>query len=169
LPGGRRARGPQAALLVIAGDVLKGVAACLFGYLLTAGEFGSESLFDYKNPNIGLMLAGTGSIFGHIFPVFFQFQSGRGILTAAAVIFMIDWRIGAVFACLFVIVLLLTRYASVASMVAAAGLPVAGIVMEKPGYSIVYTVAIALLIIIHHRGNIANLLNGSEIKIKIGR
>jgi glycerol-3-phosphate acyltransferase PlsY len=164
-----RAHGPQAALVVIVGDVLKGVVACLLGYLLTASEFGSERLFDLKTPNLGLLLAGTSCIIGHIFPVFFQFKSGRGILTAASVVFMIDWRIGAIAVCLFIIVLLITRYVSVSSMIAAAGFPIVCLIMEKPSYTMVYSISIALLIIIHHRKNIGRLVNGAEAKIKIGR
>jgi len=162
-----RVLGPKAASIVLIGDILKGVVACLLGYLLTAGELGSDGLFDSANLNLGLMLAGTSCIFGHIFPVFFQFKGGKGVLTTAAVIFMIDWRVGAVLLALFIIIVLITRYVSVGSMVSALCLPIVCLIMEKPLYSLVYTVTIALLIVIMHRANIGRLISGTENKLKL--
>lgn len=162
-----RVLGPKAAVAVFAGDVLKAVLACLLGYLLTANELGSERLFDLVNPNLGLMLAGTSCIVGHIFPVFFQFKGGKGVLTSVAVVFMMDWRIGAILLCLFVIVVLITRYVSVGAMTAAVGFPIVCLLLEKPSYSMVYAVSIALLIIIMHRQNIGRLINGTEPKLKM--
>ena len=164
-----RVLGPKAAMIVFAGDVLKGVLACLLGYVLTAGEFGSEHIVDFANPNLGLLLAGTSCIFGHIFPVFFQFKGGKGVLTAATVVFIMDWRLGAISLGLFVVVLLITGYVSVGSIVAAIGLPIASLILEKPRYSMVYAIAIALLIIITHRKNIGRLLSGTEPKQKFGK
>ena len=164
-----RILGPKAALIVLFGDILKGAMACALGYGLTAGEFNSEHMIDIINPNMGLLLAGTSCIFGHIFPLYFQFQGGKGVLTAMTVVFMMDWRIGAISVCLFIIVMLITRYVSVGSMIAAIGLPIVGIVLEKPRYSMVYLVTIALLIIIMHRKNIGRLLNGSEPRFKMGK
>ena len=164
-----RTLGPKAAVFVFAGDVLKGVLACLLGYMLTAGELGSERLFDFVNPNMGLLLAGTSCIFGHVFPVFFQFKGGKGVLTAATVVFMMDWRAGAILICVFIIVLLITRYVSVGSMICAAGLPVVSLLLEKPSYCMVYMIAIALLILIMHRKNIGRLINGAEPKLRLGR
>ena len=164
-----RVLGPKAAVIVLACDILKAVFACLLGYFLTVSLFDSEKLFDFENPNLGLMLGGTSCILGHLFPVFFQFKGGKGVLTAATVVFMMDWRIGAILLCLFIIVLLITRYVSVGSITAAVGLPIVSLILSKPTYSMVYSIAIALLIIIMHRQNIARLINGSEPKQKIGR
>jgi glycerol-3-phosphate acyltransferase PlsY len=164
-----RVMGPKAAVLVFFGDVLKGVAACLLGYLLTAGELGSERIFDFKNPNLGLLIAGISCIIGHMFPVFFQFKGGKGVLTSATVVFMMDWRIGAILICIFIIIVLITRYVSVSSMIAAACLPIAGFILEKPRYNMVYTIAIALLVIIMHRKNIGRLISGTEPRLRLGR
>ena len=164
-----RVLGPKAALFVLAGDVLKSVLACLLGYALTASEFGSERIIDIHNPNLGLLLAGTSCIFGHIFPVLFQFKGGKGVLTAATVVFMMDWRIGSILLGLFIVVLLITGYVSVGSIVAAIGLPITALILEKPRYSMVYAIAIALLIVVMHRKNIGRLINGAEPKFKLGK
>jgi len=164
-----RVHGPKAAVIVLLGDILKGVAACLLGYYLTAGELGSDGPFNLDSPNLGLLLAGTACIFGHIFPVFFQFKGGKGVLTTATVVCMMDWRIGAILICAFIIILLITRYVSVSSVISAAGLPVVSLLLEKPLYSMIYAIAIMLLIIIMHRHNIGRLINGTEPKLKFGR
>jgi len=164
-----RVLGPKAAIMVLAGDILKAVFSCLIGYLLTAGPLESDRLFDLQNPNMGLLLAGTSCIFGHIFPIYFQFKGGKGVLTSITVIFMMDWRIGIILLCLFVIVVLITRYVSVGSMISAVGLPIVGLVLDKPSYAMVYMIAIALLVIIMHRKNIGRLINGSEPKQKFGK
>jgi len=162
-----RVLGPKAGVIVLAGDILKGVIACLLGYLLTANELGSDRLYDPANPNLGLLLAGTSCIFGHNFPVFFRFKGGKGVLTSAAVVFMFDWRVGAVLLALFVIIMLITKIVSVGSMISALALPIVCLIMEKPAYSLVYTITIALLIIIMHRKNIGRLINGTEPKLQI--
>ena len=161
-----RVHGAKAALLVLVGDVLKAALACFIGYILTANELNSGPMFDTAAPNMGLMLAGTSCVFGHIFPIYFQFKGGKGVLTTAVVILMMDWRVGAILLCLFLIVMLTSRYVSVGSMAAAAGLPVVFAILEKQAYSMVYAVAIALLIIFMHRKNIGRLIKGTEPKIK---
>ncbi|MDR3121518.1 MAG: glycerol-3-phosphate 1-O-acyltransferase PlsY [Clostridiales bacterium] len=162
-----RELGPKAAVIVLLGDVAKGVLACLVGYALTAGEVGSERFVDIENPNLGMLLAGTSCIFGHIFPLFFQFKGGKGVLTSATVIFLMDYRIGAIALCVFIIMLLLTRYVSVGSIIAAVSLPIVSLILAKPNYFMVYSVTIALLLIIMHRKNIGRLISGTEPKLKV--
>ena len=163
-----RVFGPKPAVIVLIGDVLKAAAACLLGYLLTANELNSHHLFDVDSPNLGLMLAGTSCIIGHLFPAYFHFKGGKGVLTTAIVVLMIDWRIGVSLLCVFVIIALITKIVSVSSMVAAICLPIANAILEKPGYSMVYAVAIMLLILVMHRQNIGRLIKGTEPKLKMG-
>ena len=75
-----RTLGKKAALLVLAGDALKGILAYIAGFLIYDGQLGG-------------MLAGTSAILGHIWPVFFGFKGGKGVLTSLAVLFLIDWPI----------------------------------------------------------------------------
>jgi len=164
-----RVLGPSAAAIVLVGDILKGVAACLVGYLLTAGELGSDKVINLDSPNLGLLLAGISCIIGHIFPVYFQFKGGKGVLTSATVVFMMDWRVGTILVCIFIIVVLITRYVSVGSMISAAGLPFVCLALNKPGYTMVYMVAIGLLVLIMHRKNIGKLVSGTEHKLKLGK
>jgi glycerol-3-phosphate acyltransferase PlsY len=162
-----RVLGPKGGFPVLAGDVLKGVASCLLGYVLTRSELGSEHFIDLTNASLGMLMAGTSCIFGHIFPLFFQFKGGKGVLTSATVIFLMDYRIAAILLCIFIIVLLIARYVSLGSMVAAASFPAVALIFEKPGFFVLYSFVIAALIVVMHRKNIGRLINGTEPKIKM--
>ncbi|MDR1438791.1 MAG: glycerol-3-phosphate 1-O-acyltransferase PlsY [Clostridiales bacterium] len=162
-----RVLGAKGGVLVLLGDVLKGVLACLFGYLLTKGEFGSERFIDLENASLGALMAGMSCIFGHIFPIFYQFKGGKGVLTTVTVIFVMDYRIAAILLCIFIIMLLISRYVSLGSMIAAASFPAVSLIFEKPGFFVLYSFVIAATIIIAHRKNIGRLINGSEPKLKM--
>ena len=90
-----RVLGAKAGILVILGDVLKGIIACYLGkYLLGA-------LYDFSNA--GMLFGGLGAILGHNFPIYFGFKGGKGILTTASIVAVIDIKI---FLILFVVFLL---------------------------------------------------------------
>lgn len=74
--------GGWATLLVVLMDMGKVVLACLLGRWLLPG-----------NPQLGMMIAGAMTELGHIFPVFYGFRGGKGILSSAALAIMMDWRI----------------------------------------------------------------------------
>src|SRR5690606_25571535 len=81
-----RVLGKKAALMVLAGDILKGVAACLLGSAIGA-YFHQGDGANYT----GILAAGAGAVMGHNWPLYFGFKGGKGALTAAAVMFMADW------------------------------------------------------------------------------
>jgi glycerol-3-phosphate acyltransferase PlsY len=167
LTNAMRVLGAKAAAMVLIGDILKGVLSCLLGYILTRSELGSERFIDLENTNLGMMLAGTSCIFGHVFPLYFQFKGGKGVLTSLAVVMLMDYRIGAILLCIFVIILLISKYVSLGSMLSAACFPIVSLMFEKPAFFMLYSVLIAVLIIIMHRKNIGRLINGTESKLKV--
>lgn len=115
-------------------------------------------------------IAGFFCVLGHIFPVYYGFHGGKGVLTSAGLMLVIDWR---VFLCaigLFILVVLLTRYVSLGSMIAAGSLPVWTLVfqlaMNNPD-TVKLTLLAALLgglLIFMHRSNIKRLCSGTEAK-----
>ncbi len=149
-----RTLGKKAALFVILGDVAKGLLAYLAGYYIYGGQ-------------IGGLLGGTACILGHIWPVFFGFMGGKGVLTAFAVLLMFDWSIALGLLLIFIIILLLTRYVSLGSVIAAFLFPAAAAVLGRDIQTLVFSGIIAILIIIKHHKNIKRLLNGTESKFSL--
>lgn len=146
-----RTLGKGAALLTTLGDILKGVAACLIGKWV-AGE-------------PGLVFAGMGAVLGHNWPLYFGFKGGKGILTSFAVVLMIDWRIALGLLGLFIIIVALTRYISLGSIIGSALLPVVALILKKPYYLVIAWLVLAILAVYRHRANIGRLLQGNENKL----
>ena len=154
-----RTYGKKAAALTLAGDFLKGVAAVLAGRLIFAA-FGVD-LFD------GAYVAGLFALLGHLYPVYFGFRGGKGILTSIGIIAVIN---PLVFAGLLVIglpLIFLTRIVSVGSLAGAASFPILTLLVDyfTGGISwldFFFSVVLALLVIWMHRANITRLLNGTE-------
>ncbi|MBN2557960.1 MAG: glycerol-3-phosphate 1-O-acyltransferase PlsY [Clostridia bacterium] len=155
-----RVLGAKAALMVLAGDILKGVVAVLFGLLLK--EWAGDSTLK----DIFAVTAGSFSVIGHNWPVYFGFKGGKGILTTATVIFMLDWRIGLIGLFIFAAVVLTSRYVSLGSIIGAAAIPVAAIALGHKTAFIIFMVFLAFLAIYRHKANIIRLVHGNENKLK---
>lgn len=154
-----RTYGAKYALLVIAIDMGKTVIAALIGGFM----------FDYlfHDWTLGVLLAGLGCELGHIFPVFFGFKGGKGILSGGALMFFVDWRIALVCWGLFMILWLVSRYVSLGSVIGTLSVPVtAGFIFEWNWVYLILCLIIAGLIIYCHRENIRRLLKGTENKFK---
>ena len=110
-----RTYGAKYALLVIACDMGKTVAACLLGsfFFRCLGWDGT----------LGTLLAGLGCELGHIFPVFYGFRGGKGILSGGTLVLLLNWRVAAVAWALFLLLWLTTRYVSLASITATCSAP----------------------------------------------
>ncbi|MGE5615140.1 MAG: glycerol-3-phosphate 1-O-acyltransferase PlsY [Bacillota bacterium] len=151
-----RTLGKKAALFVLLGDFAKGVLAYLAGYYIYGGGQGG-------------MVAGTAAIVGHVWPVFFRFKGGKGVLTTLAVLLLIDWPIALGLLGVFIIILILTKYVSLGSIVAAFLFPIASLVFERSLETVIFSGVIALLVIVKHRTNIKRLLDGTESKFSFSK
>ena len=155
-----RTLGKKAALFVLLGDAVKGILAFLAGYYICGGN---------PQGHLGGMLAGTTAILGHLWPVFFGFKGGKGVLTTLAVVLMIDWPIALGLLVVFIVILLLTRYVSLGSVVAVFLFPIASLVYGRGIETVIFAVIIACLVIIRHQENIQRLLKGTERKFSFGK
>ncbi len=147
-----RTYGAKYALGVILFDMGKTVVACLLGGAMFSHLFGDWAL--------GVLLGGLGCELGHMFPVFFGFKGGKGIL-----LWLLNWRVALIAWGLFAALWLLTRYVSLGSVCAAVSMPISTFFFC--GQSILYTVlgvVIAALVVWCHRDNIRRLLKGQERK-----
>ena len=154
-----RTYGAKYALLVIACDMGKTVAACLLGsfFFRCLGWDGT----------LGTLLAGLGCELGHIFPVFYGFRGGKGIPSGGTLVLLLNWRVAAVAWALFLLLWLTTRYVSLASITATCSAPIT--VYFVYGHNWLYTglcLAVAALVVWCHRENIQRLLHGTEKKFK---
>jgi len=159
-----RVLGKKPGIIVLIVDILKGSAAVSLAYwfedVLPANEF-----IDIE---IGLAIA---CVFGHIFPVFAGFRGGKGVATLLGATIIITPISCALALVVFLIVLFSTRYVSLSSMSAGVSYPfILHFILHNQHPSLtIYSIVIALLLIITHRKNIRRLLTHTESKIVLAK
>lgn len=141
-----------AAILTLVGDALKGCAAV---WLVRALDMGDTAA----------LLAGVAAFVGHVFPVTLGFRGGKGVATAAGVMLAAVPESGLIALGIWVAVALLTRYSSLAALLAACSAPVSGLLYTGSSIVCGAFAAMAGLLIWRHSENIRRLMNGSESRI----
>lgn len=159
-----RVLGARAAMPVFGIDVLKGFAAVMLSHLSGYAP-DSDALMNLK---IALVAA---AVIGHILPIFAGFKGGKGVATLAGAVLAVYTP--AVLICLgiFIVVLAISHYVSLSSMVAGVMFPILIVFVFKEDYPvlIVFSCIISVLLIFTHRKNIKRLLAGTESKIYLWR
>ena len=157
-----RVLGKSAAALVLVGDILKGIVACLIGLRLGVYVQAGAAV-----ECVSLLAAGAGAVVGHNWPVYFGFKGGKGMLTAAAVMLMVNWVMTLISFGLFVIVVAVSRYVSLGTISAAVFFVALSFVPSFGStlYFNVFAGLMAAMIIFKHRENIRRLLSGTENKL----
>jgi|SRR5688572_15790706 len=152
-----RILGPKFGVVVLLLDVLKGFAPSYFLPLLADRPLG--------DPYWGIGF-GAGAVIGHSISPFLRFKGGKSVATALGVMIAITPEVAAISFGIFLVTLLLTRYVSLGSILGAIAAPVLAASFGYPLIVVVVYSALALLIVIRHRPNIARLLRGEEPKFK---
>lgn len=180
-----RSVGKLPALFTFVGDFLKCVAAVLLAggiVTLLGGAESAEWLLACR------YIAGVACVLGHMFPVYYGFKGGKGIVTAAAMIAMTDWRVFLLIIATFLTVFILRRIVSLASIVCAALYPVYAFLVtfffdfsgsplsHNAGHSLPYllfvsacSLFIGAIVLIRHRSNIGRLRRGEEKPVVFGK
>jgi len=109
-------------------------------------------------------IAAIGAVLGHCFPIWLKFRGGKGVATLMGVALGVAWPIGAVYAAVWIVMLLLTRISSLAGMSAALAAPLAAFATGRAELVPVLA-ALAALVIFLHRANIGRLLRGEEPRV----
>ena len=131
-------------------DMLKGTAAVLIAYYWWGRDLA--------------LLAGLGAFLGHLFPVWLRFKGGKGVATYIGILIAVAWPVALAFADIWIAVALVTRYSSLAALIASAATPAILFLFDHRRTALVF-LALTALIWIMHRANIARLALGTEGKI----
>jgi glycerol-3-phosphate acyltransferase PlsY len=154
-----RVLGKRAGIPVLIIDILKGFAAVQLPYFSELIP-GSVSFV-----NLQLVL-GVAALFGHIFPVFASFKGGKGIATLVGIILAVHPYAALVSISVFFIVFLISHYVSLSSITAAITFPIVVIVVFKTQIPslVIFSMVIAVLVLITHQKNIERLIRKEESK-----
>ena len=149
-----RTYGKKAAGLTLLGDALKAVASCLIGYLLLG--------------QMGAYIAGLFCIIGHMFPIYYRFKGGKGVVTAAVTILMCNPFVFLILFVMFAVIVLCTKYISLGSVMCMLLYPILLDRIDRwlfGGAPYVWiAVLMTVLVVVKHWENIKRLSQGKESK-----
>ncbi|MBK1702077.1 glycerol-3-phosphate 1-O-acyltransferase PlsY [Thiococcus pfennigii] len=146
--------GKRAAAITLLGDSLKGLLPMLAGHLLGLGP-------------TGLAAVGLAAFLGHLYPVFFGFQGGKGVATALGVQLGLYWPIGLSVAAIWLFVAKVLKISSLSALISMALAPLIVWIFWPEPALVGGQFLISLLLFWRHRTNIRNLLNGAEGRIQL--
>jgi acyl phosphate:glycerol-3-phosphate acyltransferase len=145
-------KGLAAATLAL--DVAKGAAA-----VLIVAHWGP----------LPAAVAAVAAFLGHLFPVWLGFKGGKGVATACGVLLAYLWPVGALALAAWLIVAVVTRYSSLAAIVAAVVAPIVAWLVSDQALPTAVVIILAVLVLIRHTDNIGRLLRGKEGRIQLSR
>ena len=156
--------GVKPAAITFIGDFLKTVLAILIGWVL----------YGY----MGALTAALFAFIGHIFPIFYRFHGGKGIVCLCASIFMLDWKLFLILFAIFVAAVLVTKYISFGSILCAMVLPLfvskmysisAAVTVESArlrAFAVIVSILFTIMVLVKHWGNLKRIFAGTESKFE---
>ncbi|MBE6778176.1 MAG: glycerol-3-phosphate 1-O-acyltransferase PlsY [Ruminococcaceae bacterium] len=176
-----RSQGVLPAILTTLGDLGKGVAAVLIGaWLLTNLNLSGSVPAELRTfaPNAAWLIGGYFSwlfcILGHMYPVFYGFKGGKGVMATLGTMIVLDWRVAVMALGLFLVTVAISRMVSLGSVVAATYVPVLTLVFrgwvdemstDAAVFCTVLSAIIAAVVIWKHGANIRRISEGTERRI----
>ena len=148
---------------VIAIDVLKGVIATLIGGLLLG--LAAPDGFEAEFTSTGRFVATFCAILGHVFPIFYGFKGGKGVLTGVSCVMVIDYRAAFIALFIFGVIVVATHYVSLGSILGTVSVPVTLLANGFSGRCLLIGCLGVALIVIKHASNINRLIHHKESKI----
>ena len=172
-----RVLGWKQGLIVIILDALKGVLAVVVIARLHYGSMPFANKTPFDDFTLIQIIAGLSAVIGHIWTVFAGFKGGKGIATALGMLLMISTVDMLIAMGVFAIVVVVSRYVSLGSIIGAVTVPLALVIRENifnvniPSYNTLlpFVIALSLLVLFTHRKNVVRLINGSEHKLSFSK
>ena len=149
-----RSGNKKAAIFTLLGDLLKAIL------VLTLAEYlGFNDLI--------IVCVALAVLIGHIYPIFYKFQGGKGVATAIGILIALNFKLALIVASIWLLVFGIWRYSSLAAIVAAISAPIIAIFIlrDQSLYCIAFSF-ITIIILFKHQANIRKLLSGTELKFK---
>ncbi len=150
-----RTLGKGIGIAVMVLDIAKGAAGVLIAQALTEPHWP--------------LAAAAAAILGHVFPVWLRFKGGKGVATAGGAILALTPVPALIVLVLWFVVVVATRYVSLGSILAAIAFPPLLVAFREPWPTLVFGTAAAAVVVFRHRGNIARLRSGTELRLDLGR
>jgi glycerol-3-phosphate acyltransferase PlsY len=146
---------------VLACDILKGMAGAFIGGVLVSLAGGPELCL------AGQFISGAFVLLGHMFPVMFNFHGGKGILSAVSAVLVINWKMALLLFAIFLVIVVITKYVSLGSIVAALLLLPFTWLWYRTGTSVLLALPSTALLVYGHRSNIVRLIHGKESRFTL--
>lgn len=161
-----RVLGKKAGIAVMLLDIFKGYTATNLAYLIGLSVTGPQNSVQFVNYQLAL---GITAVMGHLFPVFAGFRGGKGIATLFGMILAVQPQAAMLCVLTFVIVLMISKYVSLSSILAGFSFPLSVIfIFQSPIRSVLlYGMSICVLILVTHQKNIERLIKGKESKVNL--
>lgn len=150
-----RTLGKFPGFVIFLADLIKGLLGVYLGMTLVGSS-------------IAMILGGILAIVGHSASIFLKLKGGKGVATGLGVLIMLMPKVSVCVFFIWLIIVMISKYVSLASIVAAAFVPILAYAFNMPMEFVIFGIVAAIFVIYRHKTNIVRLLNGNENKIKAG-
>jgi len=148
-----RTLGMKVGVLAFIGDFLKGIIPALIG-LVWLDELGG-------------IIGGSMAVIGHCYPIWLKFKGGKGVATSAGILIVLMPDICILLLIGQFLIIALTKYMSLASLLSAVLLPILAFIFSKSDQMFIFSIILALFVIFRHRANLFRLIKGTESKLVV--
>jgi glycerol-3-phosphate acyltransferase PlsY len=161
-----RVLGKKAGIPVMLIDILKGWTATNLAYFIPLSMVGNHNSIVFTNYELAF---GIAAVMGHLFPIFAGFRGGKGIATLFGMVLAVHLQAALLCVLVFILVLLITRYVSLGSIMAGFTYPIAVAFVFPVSIRavVIYGMCMCVLILVTHQKNIERLLKGKESKVNL--
>lgn len=151
-----RLAGKKYAIIVLIADMFKGLLPVLIARMFGFGEF-------------ALGCVCVAAVVGHLYPYFFDFKGGKGVATALGALFGINFALGLIITVLWMLIAVISKYSSLASIVALLAAPLLSLKYNPSFSAFLPLLIMSLLVVYRHQSNFSRLQQGTESKIDFGK